>query len=109
MSTAESMQPSAAPGFTRCTIYPPITPSVTLLRAVLLALALSIAMTLFLVPTAEGCPRCEVGATARSQVWNDDFAAKLGIALAPFALIGAVCVGAEAIGRPSRRSNIHKR
>ena len=103
MRTQLQMQCSAVSGGTRCEIYPANSPGVTLLRALLLGLALTLGMTLFLVPTAEGCPRCAVGEAARAQVWKDDFISHLAIAITPFALIGAVCVGAEKIGRPRSR------
>ena len=54
MQHANLPQLSAASSGVKYTISPPDTPSVTLLRALLLGLAFSIAMTLFLVPTAEG-------------------------------------------------------
>jgi hypothetical protein len=72
--------------------------TVTLLFAWLLALTLMFV----LVPTAESCPRCAIGEEARTRVWNDDFGVNLAIALAPFLVIGAVCVSVESIGR--RRS-----
>ena len=99
MQSQLQMQCCAVSRGTRCEIYPASSPGVTLLRALLLGLALTLAMTLFLVPTAEGCPRCAVGQAARAQVWSDDFITHLAIAVTPFALIGAICIGAEKIGR----------
>jgi hypothetical protein len=103
MRTHSHAQCRAVADGARCSIYPSSSLSVTLLRALLLSLALTLGMTLFLVPTAEGCPRCAVGETARSQVWNDDFAVHLAIAITPFALIGAISAGVERIGRPRAR------
>jgi hypothetical protein len=50
---------------------------------------------------ARACPDCVVGAAARAQVWRDDFAFNLAVALIPFVFVGAVSAWADRIGRAS--------
>jgi hypothetical protein len=51
---------------------------------------------------ARACPDCAAGQQARREVWRDDFAFYLSVAVLPFLLIGAVCARIEAMGRPRR-------
>jgi hypothetical protein len=44
---------------------------------------------------AAACPNCALGREARREVWNDDFAFNLCVALLPFVLIGSICVRLE--------------
>lgn len=62
----------------------------------LLCLALTSAASL-----ARACPDCAVGRAARSRLWHDDFWLYLTFSVLPFALIGALCIGIEVMGRRS--------
>jgi len=68
-------------------------------RSRVLALGLAVCATVAVAPAALACPDCAVGRQARTEVWNDDFAFNLFVALLPFLMIGAVCLRVEAIGR----------
>lgn len=57
------------------------------------------ALALLQPAVAEACPSCAEGIQARGEVYRDDFAFNLGVAVLPFLLIGAICARAEAIGR----------
>ena len=49
---------------------------------------------------ARACPDCLVGRAARTQVWDQDFAFHLTVALIPFALVALASAWADRIGRP---------
>jgi hypothetical protein len=46
--------------------------------------------------TALACPDCSLGRLAWQQVWAQDFALNLTVALAPFLVVVAACLWAEA-------------
>jgi hypothetical protein len=46
------------------------------------------------------CPDCSVARAARSEFWNQDFALRLGVVLAPFVIVALASVWADRIGRP---------
>jgi hypothetical protein len=50
-------------------------------------------------PPAAACPSCAEGVLARQAVWQEGFGRNFACALLPFLIIGAVCAGAERIGR----------
>lgn len=60
---------------------------------------LSTGAMFFAAAPAAACPDCAVGRQARSEVWNDDFARNVFVALLPFIVIGTICVRVERIGR----------
>lgn len=65
-------------------------------RTVVVGLAAAIITTPRL---AFACPRCPTGVSARAQVLQQDFGANLLAALLPFAVVVAVTLWAERIGR----------
>lgn len=53
---------------------------------------------------AAACPNCAVGREAREQVFGPEFFTNLSVSLLPFALIAAVCLRMERIGKSPRLS-----
>jgi hypothetical protein len=53
--------------------------------------------------SAHACPNCAAGVQARAEVLNEAFESNLFVTLLPFLIIGAICFGAEQIGRPMPR------
>jgi hypothetical protein len=52
--------------------------------------------------SAHACPNCAAGVQARREVWGEDFAFHLLVALLPFLIIGAICVRLEVAGAKAR-------
>lgn len=73
-------------------------------RVVLLTSAL-----VLVAGTAAACPGCPVGAQARRELWQQDFAYHLAIVIAPFLVIGAICLRLELAGRAAPVSDSGKR
>jgi hypothetical protein len=71
----------------------------------LLAVMIGLTAVLATTRSAQACPSCAIGVQARAEVWNDAFESRLVVALLPFLIIGAICFGAERIGRPALRAN----
>lgn len=57
----------------------------------LLAPAVCVSTWLLLVNSLHACPSCATGVQARSQVWTNQFAFNLTVAILPFVIIGAIC------------------
>jgi hypothetical protein len=62
----------------------------------------TLAALLAITAPVRACPSCLEGQLARGEVWNDDFATNLVVALLPFFLIGALCFGIEALACSKR-------
>jgi hypothetical protein len=70
--------------------------------AALRAAWMSSVFALALLPlsrTAAACPNCAEGVLARRAVLQEDFGRNFVYAALPFLIIGAVCAGAERLGR----------
>jgi hypothetical protein len=64
----------------------------------------TLALASLSAPVARACPDCDIGQVARAQFWSDNFAGNLATALAPFAVVIAVSLLAERMGRSTKHS-----